>query len=267
MMDIGVIVALLSLTSGLLVGFSLGLLGGGGSILAVPLLVYVVGVHDTHVAIATSAAAVAASALANLLFHARGGNVKWRCAGLFAAFGVVGAAAGSSLGKITSGDLLLGLFGLVMIVVGLSMLREKSGGSDPDVQLTRATALRLTPRLAFGGLLVGGLSGFFGIGGGFLVVPGLVAATAMPILNAIGSSLVSVAAFGTTTAANYALDGLVDWEIAAFFIGGGGIGGWLGTRASNLLAKRKRALNFIFAAVIILVGIFISGQWAITAIK
>ena len=98
------------------------------------------------------------------------------------------------------------------------------------------------------------------------MVPGLVAATAMPILNAIGSSLVSVAAFGTTTAANYALDGLVDWEIAAFFIGGGGIGGWLGTRASNLLAKRKRALNFIFAAVIILVGIFISGQWAITAI-
>ena len=75
MMDIGVIVALLSLTSGLLVGFSLGLLGGGGSILAVPLLVYVVGVHDTHVAIATSAAAVAASALANLLCHARGGNV------------------------------------------------------------------------------------------------------------------------------------------------------------------------------------------------
>ena len=93
---------------------------------------------------------------------------------------------------------------------------------------------------------------------------GLAAANA--VCAPVVSSLVSVAAFGTTTAANYALDGLVDWEIAAFFIGGGGIGGWLGTRASNLLAKRKRALNFIFAAVIILVGIFISGQWAITAI-
>ena len=173
-MDIGLVQASLSLASGLLVGFSLGLIGGGGSILAVPLLIYVVGVRDTHVAIATSAAAVAASALANLLLHARGGSVKWRCASLFAAFGIIGAAAGSTMGKMTQGDLLLGLFGLVMIIVGLSMIREKSGGSDPDVRLTAATALRLTPRLAAGGFVVGALSGFFGIGGGFLGVPGLV---------------------------------------------------------------------------------------------
>ena len=226
-MDIGLVQASLSLASGLLVGLSLGLIGGGGSILAVPLLIYIVGVRDTHVAIATSAAAVAASALANLLLHARGGSVKWRCASLFAAFGIIGAAAGSTVGKMTQGDLLLGLFGLVMIIVGLSMLRKKSGGSDPDVRLTAATALRLTPRLAAGGFIVGALSGFFGIGGGFLVVPGLVAATAMPILNAIGSSLVSVTAFGATTAANYALDGLINWPIAGFFIGGGAMGaGW-----------------------------------------
>ena len=153
-MDIGLVQASLSLASGLLVGFSLGLIGGGGSILAVPLLIYVVGVRDTHVAIATSAAAVAASALANLLLHARGGSVKWRCASLFAAFGIIGAAAGSTMGKMTQGDLLLGLFGLVMIIVGLSMIREKSGGSDPDVRLTAATALRLTPRLAAGGVVV-----------------------------------------------------------------------------------------------------------------
>ena len=265
-MDIGLVQASLSLASGLLVGFSLGLIGGGGSILAVPLLIYVVGVRDTHVAIATSAAAVAASALANLLLHARGGSVKWRCASLFAAFGIIGAAAGSTMGEMTQGDLLLGLFGLVMIIVGLSMIREKSGGSDPDVRLTAATALRLTPRLAAGGFVVGALSGFFGIGGGFLVVPGLVAATAMPILNAIGSSLVSVTAFGATTAANYALDGLINWPIAGFFIGGGAMGGWLGTWASHSLAARKRTLTYIFSAVVILVGVFVTGEWVTTAL-
>lgn len=170
------------------------------------------------------------------------------------------------MGKMTQGDLLLGLFGLVMIIVGLSMIREKSGGSDPDVRLTAATALRLTPRLAAGGFVVGALSGFFGIGGGFLVVPGLVSATAMPILNAIGSSLVSVTAFGATTAANYALDGLINWPIAGFFIGGGAMGGWLGTWASHSLAARKRTLTYIFSAVVILVGVFVTGEWVTTAL-
>ena len=228
--------------------------------MAVPLILYVVGVKDTHIAIATSAAAVAASALLNLIAHARSGTVEWRCALLFAAFGVIGAAGGSTLGKMTQGDLLLGLFGLVMIVIGLAMLREKSGGSDPDVALTRDTALRLTPRLAAGGLVVGALSGFFGIGGGFLVVPGLVAATVMPILNAIGSSLVSVTAFGGTTAANYALDGLVYWRIAAAFIIGGGGGGLIGTLASQRLEQRTGALKLVFSIVVIGVGLFIAGK-------
>ncbi|MGB3738343.1 MAG: sulfite exporter TauE/SafE family protein [Pontixanthobacter sp.] len=259
-MDAVILQDILSLMSGILVGFTLGLIGGGGSILAVPLMLYMVGVKDTHVAIATSAAAVAVSAFLNLIAHARSGTVKWRCALLFAAFGVVGAAGGSTLGKMTQGDLLLGLFGLVMIVIGLAMLREKSGGSDPDVALTRNTALRLTPRLAAGGMVVGALSGFFGIGGGFLVVPGLVAATAMPILNAIGSSLVSVTAFGGTTAANYALDGLVDWRIAAAFIVGGGGGGLIGTLASRRLEQRAGALKLVFSIVVIGVGLFIAGK-------
>ncbi len=102
--------ALLSIASGSLVGFSLGLVGGGGSILAVPLLVYVVGVPDPHVAIGTSAIAVAASAAANLLGHARTGSVKWPCALVFAAAGIVGAAAGAQLGKMMDGHRLLMLF-------------------------------------------------------------------------------------------------------------------------------------------------------------
>lgn len=255
---------ILALISGVFVGFSLGLIGGGGSILAVPLLLYVVGVEDTHIAIGTSAAAVAASALLNLVSHARADTVKWRCALLFAAFGVAGAAAGSTLGKMTDGDLLLGLFGAVMIIIGFAMLRKKPGGDDPDVRLTTETALRLSPRLALGGLIVGGLSGFFGIGGGFLVVPGLVAATAMPILNAVGSSLVSVTAFGTTTAANYALDGLIDWRIATMFIIGGALGGIFGTLLARRLERRRGVLRMVFSAVVIGVGFYIVWQGVAT---
>ena len=90
----------LAVLSGGAVGFSLGLIGGGGSILAVPLLLYVVGITDPHVAIGTSALAVTANAFANLLGHWRAGNVKWACAATFAFAGIVGAAMGSTLGKL-----------------------------------------------------------------------------------------------------------------------------------------------------------------------
>jgi uncharacterized membrane protein YfcA len=108
--------------SGGLVGFMLGLVGGGGSILAVPLMIYVVGVHDPHVAIGTSALAVAANAAVGLIHHARQRNVIWRCGGMYALAGIIGAFAGSTLGKHVDGARLLFLFALVMIVVGIVML-------------------------------------------------------------------------------------------------------------------------------------------------
>jgi uncharacterized membrane protein YfcA len=100
------------------------------------------------------------------------------------------------------------------------------------------------------------LSGFFGIGGGFLIVPGLILATGMPILSAVGSSLVAVTAFGLTTAANYALSGLVDWTLAALFIGGGVLGGLVGTRSAQMLADKKGALDTVFAGLIFAVAIY-----------
>src|ERR1700739_4019631 len=112
---------LLAIFSGSLAGFILGVIGGGGSILAVPLLVYVVGVDSPHVAIGTSSIAVALSALANLVGHARRGHVCWPVALLFAVSGIFGAAAGSTLGKHTDGEKLLILFGALMIVVAASM--------------------------------------------------------------------------------------------------------------------------------------------------
>lgn len=242
----------LGLVSGSLVGFSLGLVGGGGSILAVPLLIYLVGVSDPHVAIGTSAIAVAANAAANLVNHARAGNVKWRCAFVFSLAGVAGAFLGSTLGKIVEGQKLLALFAVVMMIVGALMLKGRSGVGEPSVRLNRENL----PKLLASGLITGALSGFFGIGGGFLIVPALIVATGMPILYAVGSSLVAVTAFGLTTAANYALSGFVDWSLAALFIAGGVLGGLLGARSAHSLAGRKGALNTVFAALIFAVAIY-----------
>ena len=126
----------LGLASGMLVGFSLGLVGGGGSILAVPLMVYVVGVAEPHVAIGTSAIAVAANAAINLSNHARGGTVIWSCALIFAAAGMAGAFGGSILGKMVDGQKLLALFALVMIVIALLMLKTRSRIGLPDVKVS-----------------------------------------------------------------------------------------------------------------------------------
>ena len=234
------------------VGFSLGLIGGGGSILAVPLLLYVVGVGEAHVAIGTSALAVAANAFVNLIGHWRAGNVKWACAATFALAGVVGAAIGSSLGKLVDGRQLLFLFALAMIAVGAAMLRPRAVKSHASVRLTALIAARLTAI----GLVVGTLSGFFGIGGGFLIVPGLMLGSGMPILNAIGSSLLSVGSFGLTTAINYARSGLIEWTIAFLFIAGGVGGGILGMHCAIRLAADRRTLTSLFACIIFAVAIY-----------
>ena len=249
---ISVIQGVLGLASGALVGFSLGLVGGGGSILAVPLMVYVVGVPEAHVAIGTSAIAVAANAAVNLSNHARGGTVVWSCALPFAAAGIVGAFAGSILGKMMDGQKLLALFALLMLVIAVLMLKTRSRIGLPDVQMTRAN----TPAILGLGLATGTLSGFFGIGGGFLIVPALMLATGMPIMNAVSSSLVAVTAFGLTTATSYAWSGLISWGLAGLFVAGGIAGGLIGTRSARLLSERRGALNIVFAAVIIAVALY-----------
>jgi len=215
----------LAVLSGGAVGFSLGLIGGGGSILAVPLLLYVVGIDDAHVAIGTSALAVSANAFGNLLGHWRAGNVKWGCAATFAIAGIIGAAIGSTLGKLVDGQQLLFLFALAMIAVGAAMLRPRAAAGNPDVRITPSIAVRLIAS----GLLVGAISGFFGIGGGFLVVPGLMLGSGMPILSAIGSSLFSVGGIG---------------------------GGFLGMRVAMRLATNRRVLTSVFAGVIFAVAVY-----------
>lgn len=243
--------ALLGAFSGALVGFSLGLVGGGGSILAVPLMVYLVGVREPHVAIGTSALAVAANAALGLANHARAGNVKWQCGLLFAGAGIIGAFAGSTAGKAFDGQKLLFLFALVMIVVGVIMLRRRGKAGDGNVRLSRENAVKLG---GFG-LGTGAFSGFFGIGGGFLIVPGLIAATDMAMINAVGTSLVAVTSFGLTTAFNYALSGLVDWALAGVFIIGGFAGSMAGARAAKKLSAAGK-LTTVFATLIFVVAAY-----------
>jgi uncharacterized membrane protein YfcA len=248
-----------ALLSGGLVGFSLGLVGGGGSILATPLLLYVVGVAQPHIAIGTSALAVAANAFANLAGHAFAGNVRWRYATVFAVIGTLGALAGSTLGKIIDGTSLLFLFGLLMLAVGATMLRPRRESAAKERPFDLRTCF-ITGAVA---LAVGVTSGFFGIGGGFLIVPGLILATGMPMINAIGSSLLAVGSFGLATALNYALSGLVDWPVAGEFIAGGIVGGLLGMTLANHLSTHKNALNRIFAGLIFAVAVYVlyrSGQ-------
>ncbi|HSJ77301.1 MAG TPA: sulfite exporter TauE/SafE family protein [Erythrobacter sp.] len=248
----------LVLLSGGLVGLVLGLVGGGGSILAVPLLIYVVGVQSTHAAIGTAAVAVALNALAGLGAHLRLGTIKWRCALVFAAAGALGAALGAEAGKAFDGQRLLTLFGILMIVVGLSMLRKRRRAEQPDVRLTRESAPGLLLRLVPIGFAVGLAAGFFGIGGGFLIVPGLVMATAMPLSVAVGTSLVVVSVLGFTTAASYAVSGFVDWQLTALLVVGGVAGAGAGARLAKTLAPRKALLERVFAGVVIAAGGYVA---------
>ena len=239
---------------GAVVGFLLAVFGGGGSVLAAPVLLYLGGVTDAHVAVGTASAAVAANAALNLLGHWRGGRIKWPCATVFAIAGLAGSFAGSSLAKLISGQQLLLAFAFAMAAIGLSMFRKPKSEGEPDVHIS----MKLVARLAPLGLLTGLAAGFFGIGGGFLIVPGLMLATGMTMANATASSLLSVALFGAATSFNYALTGQVDWTLAGWLLLGGAVGGGAGLFAAKRLAGHARLARSLFAGMIILVAIYVA---------
>jgi uncharacterized protein len=251
--------ALLALGSGSLIGLVLGLIGGGGSILAVPLLVYAVGVPP-HIAIGTAAFAVALNALTSLALHARRAPIRWPCAIAFSLAGVAGALLGATLGKAVDGRQLLALFGVLMIAVGVLMMRPKPAAAASSERLSRASVRRLLPRLLLAGLAVGTLSGFFGIGGGFLILPGLMMAADMDVRDAASASLVGVAAFGTASASSYAWSGLIDWQVAGLLVAGGLAGALAGSRANAALAKNKDRLSRLFAWFVAAAGLYVAAR-------
>ncbi len=203
---------LLAIPFGLAIGVAIGMLGGGGSVLAVPVLVYVLGQSVTE-ATTASLVVVTAGAVAGGLGHARAGRVCWRHAGSFTLAAVPGLVAGTFAGEAVSGSALLGAFALIMLAAAAATWRKadndepadgtwESGGSCPPLR---------PPRDVLAGILVGFLTGFFGVGGGFLIVPTLAIALAFTMRTAIGTSLAIITAtsligFGVHLLAGRSLD-------------------------------------------------------------
>ena len=238
---------------GALIGLLLAVFGGGGSVLATPLLIYLVGVHDPHIAIGTAAAAVAVNALIGLATQARAGTVKWPCATVFGGAGLAGSLIGAQFAKLMDGQILLTWFGVAMAAVAVSMLLPQRGEGDPGVRLSGGLTLKLAPI----GLLVGLAAGFFGIGGGFLIVPGLMAATGMTLAHAAASSLVSVVLFGAATSISYAASGLVDWPVFTALVAGGGVGALAAKPVAQVLAKHAVLGRRLFASMVLATSAYV----------
>jgi uncharacterized membrane protein YfcA len=207
-----------------LVGISLGLLGGGGSILMVPLLTYVAGM-DAKQAIATSLLVVGVTSTVSTISHARAGRVQWRSGLLFGAAGMAGAYAGGRLGHLLPGSLLLIGFAVMMIASAVAMLRRRT-------PITPAPAPHRTPigkALAIG-VAVGLLTGIIGAGGGFVVVPTLALLAGLPMPVAVGTSLLVIAMNAMAGLAGQVTTLGVDWKLAAMVTAAAVVGSLVGAR-------------------------------------
>jgi uncharacterized membrane protein YfcA len=248
---------ILSIISGIMVGFSLGLIGGGGSILAIPLLIYFVGFDHPHIVIGTTALAVGVNAYLNLIPHTLKKHVNYKVGIEFTIPGIAGVLIGSELGLLTPGNDLLFFFSFLMIGIAIYMLKRKCIDlSQVDRKIVKSSRALLI--LVLTGLLVGFASGYFGIGGGFLIVPGLLFGGGLNILQAVGTSLMSVGTFGVITAARYAISGDLDILISGLFIVGGIFGGLFGARLAGKVPKRR--LTQTFAIIVIIVALYIMYQ-------
>lgn len=248
---------LLSIISGLAVGFTLGLIGGGGSIMAIPLLLYFVGIDNVHYAIGTTALAVGINAYVNAISHFRRSRVNMRTGVVFSAIGVMGVLIGSSVGLITGSNSLLVLFSVMMMGIGVLMYTGKGRKVEdsPEKMQKGGMGNRKGGKLGIFSILTGFSSGFFGIGGGFLIVPALIYSTGMEIDQAVGTSLLVVGTFGILTALRYGLSGNLIYSVSLFYIIGGVLGGIVGARVSA--GMPKDTLRKVFSVIVILVGIYV----------
>ena len=210
-------------------GISLGLLGGGGSILTVPLLVYVAGL-DPKPAIATSLLVVGVTGAIGAIGHARAGRVWWRTAAAFGLAAIVGAYAGGRLARFVPGTILMIAFALIMIVAAAAMLRGRTASTaTPGRQHLPMV------KIAVLGTAVGMLSGLVGAGGGFLLVPALALLAGLPMTAAVGTSLVVIAMQSFAGLAAHLADEPIDWRLAAVVTAAAVLGAILGGRLSSMV--------------------------------
>lgn len=233
---------LLPAVFGSLVGLSLGLTGGGGSILAVPLLIYGLGVSPRE-AVIISLAAVGTTALVGVIVRMRAGEVEVPTGLLFSAGGVLGAPLGTWLGSRLPENLLLVLFAGLMVFVAVRMWRKSGGGPPPELHVGScrrnhegklALGRACVAKLALIGVGTGIFSGLFGVGGGFVIVPALVFFTGMPIRQAVATSLLVIALVGASGVLSVLISGRqLPLGLTAWFVMGGVAGLFAGARLSR----------------------------------
>lgn len=234
------------------IGVSLGLLGGGGSILTVPILVYVAG-QDPKAAIAMSLLVVGVTSAAGAVGHARAGRVAWRTGLLFGAAGMAGAYGGGRIAAFLPGTWLLVAFGVMMLVTAVAMLRGSSSGSSAAT----GPVTRPVPRILLDGVVVGVVTGLVGAGGGFLVVPALVLLGGMPMATAVGTSLVVIALKSGAGLLGYLASTTVDWSLAAGVTAAAVAGSAVGSRLTGRISEdRLRRLFgwFVLGMAVVVLG-------------
>ena len=242
----------LELALGFVIGLSLGLLGGGGSILTVPALVYLVG-QSPQAAVTTSLAIVGANSLLGASFHGRQGSLHWRVALVFGGVGMIIAYLAAGLSKLFSPAGLLVAFAVLMLFVGALMLLRKDDGRSDD---GRATCQKCNwPVVIASGAGVGLLTGLLGVGGGFLIVPALVMLVGLPMYQAVGTSLVIIAANSAAGLLGHLSSGLFDLVLTAIFVAAGLGGTFVGARLAGRLPQKR--LRQVFAVFVIVLAVFL----------
>ncbi|MDU0349315.1 sulfite exporter TauE/SafE family protein [Actinomyces sp. MRS3W] len=247
----------LALVVGVGVGLVVGTLGAGGGILSVPVLVYLLG-QDAHTAAASSLVVVGATAAVSLPHHARSGSVVWRRGALFALASVVGSVLGARVSALVPATALMGMFSAMLAVVGVVMLRKG----------LRARRMRPVPSQASGqgrgpvavmaaALCTGFLTGFFGVGGGFVVVPMLVLALELDMRRAAGTSLlIMVITSISGLLARVGTDIHIDWALTLAFAASSMLGGMLGGPLST--KAKPWVLTVIFGVLLLTVSLVVA---------
>ena len=223
----------------LLIGLSLGLLGGGGSILTVPMLVYVLHV-DAKQSIASSLFVVGVTSLVGAVAHARAGRVRWKVGLLFGVAGMLGATLGGQIAGSLAGPVLLVLFAVIMLVTAGAMMRGRGepAGEPRDLSVAKAT---------FIGASTGVVSGLVGAGGGFLVVPALALVGGLSMGDAVGTSLLVIAMQSLAGFARHAAHTPLDWTLLGVVAAAAILGSLVGARFASRLspATMRRAFAWL----------------------
>ncbi|NYF60012.1 sulfite exporter TauE/SafE family protein [Micromonospora purpureochromogenes] len=242
----------LTIALAVLIGVSLGLLGGGGSILAVPLLVYVADMPAKE-AIATSLLVVGATSAVGVLPHARAGRVRWRTGLIFGFSGMTGAYAGGRLAEFIPAGFLLTGFAVMMLATAIAMIRGRRSAQGKPVPHELPVF-----RVILDGIVVGLVTGLVGAGGGFLVVPALALLGGLPMPVAVGTSLVVIAMKSFAGLAGYLSSVSINWGLAAAVtvaaVAGSFVGGRLAGRIPADILRKS------FGWFVVVMGVFVLGQ-------